>query len=228
MRDWAKNEVDILLGGSSDKQGYNDRYASSCYMSAYKAYESLCNDGHSGMSFALTRDVLIRLLYSLPLSPIQDEDFFRCEMPILQDNRTLEKQGLKSSLQCPRMSSLFREETLDGKVKYKDVRRAVFVDIENNDSRWGCFSLLSKFVDDNFPIMMPYYPPVEKYVVYGRSFLVDKNLGDFDTISFLYIKMPDGKELDINEYYNDKGDGFKRITKEEYDKLYDKKIIFPF
>ena len=69
-----------------------------------------------------------------PLTPITDEDFFikaNCrEAQSLETPEYLKERGLKSSIQCPRMSSLFREETLEGKVSYHDIDRAYYINIE--------------------------------------------------------------------------------------------------
>lgn len=46
MHDWANREVEI-----AKKQENGFTYGEMCYDSALKAYLSLCEDGHSGMSF---------------------------------------------------------------------------------------------------------------------------------------------------------------------------------
>ena len=86
----------------------------SCYKSALKAYKSLVEDEHSGMSFSFTRDILERLMRHEPLTPITDDDFKGGSL--IYSDEDLASMGLKSEIQCPRMSSLFRKETVDGKV----------------------------------------------------------------------------------------------------------------
>lgn len=51
MLDWAKREVEIACKKENPnrKEGEFD-YGCACYESAIKAFESLCEDGHSGFS----------------------------------------------------------------------------------------------------------------------------------------------------------------------------------
>ena len=76
MIDWAKREVELACKRENPnrKDGEFD-YICACYESALKAYECLCDDGHSGMSFGITKNILIRLMNDVPLTPITDEDF---------------------------------------------------------------------------------------------------------------------------------------------------------
>ena len=76
MIDWAKREIAIACKKENpDWDGKSFDYGCSCYQSALKAYESLCNDDHSGYSFSITKNILIRLMEGRPLTPITDEDF---------------------------------------------------------------------------------------------------------------------------------------------------------
>ena len=63
MLDWAKKEVEIACKRENpDRKDGEWDYCCACYESALKAYESLCNDGHSGYSFGFTKNILIRLM----------------------------------------------------------------------------------------------------------------------------------------------------------------------
>ncbi len=214
MSEWAKREVEIAYKKENpnwDGKGFD--YGWACYQSALKAYQSLCEDGHSGMSFNITKNILIRLMEGNPLTPITDEDFFvENDMP-LESEEYLKEKGLKSDLQCPRKSSLFRKETLDGKVSYTDVDRVVYVD--ENGHYWGN-GLVREIIDRMFPITMPYVPSNEKYKVYGEEFLLDKRNGDFDHRAFLYVITPDGKKIELDEYYKEVSGEMVKISKEEY------------
>ena len=56
MIDWAEYETEIACKrekSSKDKGEFD--YDGACYKSALKAYKSLCEDGHSGMSFEYTK-----------------------------------------------------------------------------------------------------------------------------------------------------------------------------
>lgn len=221
MSEWAKREVEIACKKENPNwDGKSFDYGCACYQSALKAYNSLYEDEHSGMSFALTRNILIRLMNGNPLTPITDNDFFiESNMPF-ESPEYLKEKGLKSKLQCPRMTSLFREETLDGKVSYTDVDRVIFVD--KNGHTW--FSGLTRdIIDKMFPITMPYVPSNEKYKVYGDDFLLDKNNGDYDHKAFMYVITPKGEKIELDEYYKEIDGKMVKISKEEYFK--DKALI---
>ena len=214
MSEWAKREVEIACKKENPNwDGKSFDYGCACYQSALKAYNSLCEDGHSGMSFNLTKNILIRLMEGNPLTPITDEDFFvENDLP-LESEEYLKERGLKSDLQCPRKSSLFRKETLDGKVSYTDVDRVVYV-----DKKGGCWGngWVTKIVDEMFPITMPYVPSNQKYKVYGEEFLLDERNGDYDHRAFLYVITPNGEKIELDEYYKEVNGEMVKISKEEY------------
>ena len=205
--EWAEREIEIACKKENPNwDGKSFDYGCACYQSALKAYKSLCKDGHSGGSFNITKNILIRLMNDLPLKPITDEDFTSVEPEILESPKYLKENGLKSSLQCSRMSSLFREETLDGKITYSDIDRVVFHDANGNG--WWHNGYATEIVDEMFPITMPYYPKVEKYKVYGESFyMVDgedktaENIGTYNLIKIYYIITPDGERIEVNREF---------------------------
>ena len=213
MSEWAKREVEIACKKENPNwDGESFDYGCSCYQSALRAYLSLCEDGHSGMSFNLTKNILIRLMEDNPLTPITDEDFFiETDMP-LESEEYLKERGLKSELQCPRKSSLFRKETIDGKVSYTDIDRVVYVD--EKGLCWGN-GRATEIVDKLFPITMPYVPSNEKYKVYGEDFLLTSENGDCDHQAFLYVVTPEGEKIELDEYYKEGNDELVKIAKEE-------------
>lgn len=227
MYEWAEQECRIACKKENPDFNFDSEdfdYGCSCYKSALKAYKSLCEDGHSGTSFNFTRRILERLMSGQPLTPITDEDFFivpPSDYPIESDE-WLAKHGLKSEIQCPRMSSLFRTETLDGKVSYSDSNRAYCINIENPSDTYS--SAKDRVVDEFFPITMPYMPEKGKYKVYCQTFLTDKRNGDFDTQAILYFITPDGKRVDVNRYQTEKDGKMVDITKEEYEAMLEKRI----
>lgn len=228
MKNWAENECRIACKRENPNYNFDSDefdYGCSCYKSALKAYNSLCEDGHSGMSWGFTKNILIRLMNDQPLTPITDEDFFSVERGTeeypAESNEWLERQGLKSRLQCPRMSSLFRRETLDGKVTYHDVDRYYYIDIDNGFT----YHSSAKFLDEMFPITMPYMPKINKYKIYAREFLTDKKNGDFDTRAIEYMITPEGEKIELNLYYSEAISGkWEQITKEQYEKLLKQRI----
>ena len=223
MYDWAEQECRIACKKENPNFNFDSEdfdYGCSCYKSALKAYKSLCEDDHSGVSFNFTRRILERLMEGQPLTPITDEDF-EGGVSIWSD-KDLTSRGLKSEIQCPRMSSLFRRETLNGKVSYSDNNRAYCINIENPSETYS--SAKDQVVDEFFPITMPYIPEKGKYKVYCQTFLTDKKNGDFDTQAILYFMTPDGKRVDVNRYQTEKDGKMVDITKEEYDSLLKKRI----
>lgn len=219
LSDWAENEVRIACKKEAPdrKEGEWD-YGCACYESALKAFKSLMEDGHSGCSIGFTKNILDRLIDGNPLTPITEEDFYiPKDSKIIGDNpKFLENRGLKSSIQCPRMSSLFREEKLDGTIKYTDVNRANCIDI-NHPS----VSYYNNFIIDlalkDFPIELPYYPTSNKFCIYSEDFLTDKVNGDFDTIGIFYMITPEFKRIEINRYFkSDKDEDWTEISKEVY------------
>lgn len=228
MKNWAENECRIACKRENPNYNFDSDefdYGCSCYKSALKAYESLCDDGHSGMSWGFTKNILIRLMNHQPLTPITDEDFFSVERGTeaypLESDEYLKEKGLKSSLQCPRMSSLFREETLDGKVTYHDIDRFYYINIDNGLA----YHSRAKFLDEMFPINMPYMPKINKYKIYAREFLTDKKNGDYDTRAIEYMITPEGDKIELNLYYSEAISGkWEQITKEQYEKLLKQRI----
>lgn len=223
MYEWAEQECRIACKKENPDFNFDSEdfdYGCSCYKSALKAYKSLCKDGHSGASFNFTRRILERLMEGQPLTPITDDDFEGGNY--LYPDERLASLGLKSEIQCPRMSSLFRKETIDGEVTYNDLYRAYCIDIEKPSDTFS--SSADNIVDELFPIKMPYLPEKGKYKVYVQTFLTDKKNGDFDTRGVIYLITPDGKRIDINRYYTEKNGEMVEIPKDEYDELLAKRI----
>ena len=224
MYDWAEQECRLACKRENPDFNFDSEdfdYGCSCYKSALKAYKSLVEDEHSGMSFSFTRDILERLMRQEPLTPITDDDFKGGSL--IYSDEDLASLGLKSEIQCPRMSSLFRKETLDGKITYSDVNRAYSVNVEDPSDTFSC-GRDSNIVDEMFPIQMPYLPEKGGYKVYVQTFLTDKKNGDFDTQGFLYLITPDGKRININRYYTEKAGKMVEISKDEYDELLAKRL----
>lgn len=63
---WAKIEIALALNANDE----DHEYMADCYKSALKAFKALLNDGHSGCSISITKNILNRLIERKPLSPI--------------------------------------------------------------------------------------------------------------------------------------------------------------
>lgn len=210
MTDWAENEVRIACererSASKTPEGEWD-YGCACYESALKAYKCLMEDGHSGMSFSITRQILNRLMRDQPLTPIEDaEDIW---------NFICTNEDGSKGYQCKRMSSLFKDVYPDGTVKYKDVDRYYVTYAENSNTTWKN-GFVMRIVDELFPITMPYIPG-EPIKVICEEFLVDPKNGDYDTVGILYA-MKDGEKTAINRFLAEKGGKMVEIQETEYQK----------
>lgn len=214
MKEWAKKEVELACKHENPdrKEGEFD-YGCACYESALKAFNSLCDDGHSGFSIKMTQAILNRLIDRQPLTPIEDMDdaWNICSRP--KDDPEV--------YQCKRMSSLFKNVYTDGTVEYHDNNLYYCVDINNPNVTYSS-GLVRRIINEMYPITMPYMPgkPIK---VYCEDFLVDKKNGDFDTIGIFYaLKTENGEQqkIEINRFFKtqeDLGLGcWEEISKKEY------------
>lgn len=208
MTEWARREVEIACKRENPdrKEGEWD-YGCACYESALKAYECLAEDGHSGMSWGLTRAILIRLMDGKALTPIEDneEDWMEC---------ICYNDGVKD-YQCKRMGSLFKIVYTDGTIKFHDVDRVVVYDVNSPGSSWYN-GTVSKMIHEMFPITMPYMPEDKPFKVYVEEFLYDEKNGDYDHMGILYGIKPDGERFDINRYFGEVDGKFVEISWDEY------------
>lgn len=209
MTEWAKREVEIACKRENPyrKEGEWD-YGCACYESALKAYECLTADDHSGMSWGLTRAILIRLMDGKALTPITDNEDDWGESHGLNDG--------KKRYQCKRMSSLFKDVYPDGTIKYTDIDRVTICYLKSPNSWWHN-GMVRSMIDEMFPITMPYSPEDEPYRVYAEQFLCDEKNGDYDTEGILYCVKPDGEKIDINRYFGEVDGKWVEITDDEYE-----------
>ena len=226
MSEWARKEVEIACKKENPDGDCGFDYGCACYNSALRAFESLCEDGHSGFSIKMTQGILNRLIDGKPLTPIEDTDDIWSDITDKGENDDY------ISYQCIRMSSLFKAINSDGSVKYTDVNRLYCINIDTLVTYYS--GLVANIIDEMLPITMPYMPG-EPIKVYCEEFLTDKNNGDFDTVGVFYaLKEEKGeqKRIDINRYFrepfeNEKENfhGWVEISKEEYESRKAKKIL---
>ena len=218
--EWAKKEVEIACKreNPNKKEGEFD-YGCACYVSALKAFESLTEDGHSGYSIGITKNILNRLIDGMPLTPIEDTDDIW--------NMSYENNNGERVYQCSRMSALFKTVHSDGSVDYSSNDYCYCIDI-NNPKNTYYSGLVRRIIHKMFPITMPYIPgdPIK---VFCEDFLTDKNNGDFDTVGVLYALKEENREpirIEINRFFrepfknekeSEKFPRYVEISKEEYD-----------
>ena len=209
MLEWAENEIRLACERENpDREEGEFDYGCACYESALKAFKSLIEDEHSGMSISITRNILNRLIMGQPLTPIEDTDdiWNECNYDINNQYKTY---------QCKRMSSLFKDVYKDGTIKYNDVDRVLCIDINHKDVSYHS-GFITRLINEMFPLTMPYCPDTKPYKVYIEDFLYDRKNGDFDTIGVFYLIKPDGERIDINRFFKESLFSFEEITKDEY------------
>ena len=207
MKQWAENEVKLACKREAHDHKEDEwDYGCACYESALKAYNSLLDDGHSGLSWSFTRVILDRLMHGKPLTPIEEGDIWN-EIGGGSDGPTI--------YQCRRMSSLFKRVYADGRAEYSDNDFYVCKNIDTGITFQG--GPVSRIISSMFPITFPYFPPTKPMVVYVEEFLFDKKNGDFDTVGILYAVKADGEKVKINRYLAETPSGFRDIDRYDYD-----------
>ncbi len=216
MSEWAAEEVRIAcereraktIETEGDVDAMMQAYTESCYQSALKAYNSLCGDGHSGMSFSITTGILKRLCSGYPLTPIDDLDSVW---------ELVRETPDKIEYQCRRMSSLFKTVSKeDGSVYFHDVDRFLCVD-PNGVTYTNNF--INQQLSKLYPLTLPYMPE-GKFLVKAFDFATNANPGEFDTILIRSVKEPNGQEVLLNLCFKETENGFEQIQLKEYEERY--------
>ena len=216
--EWAKKEIELACKyerGDKDPEEWD--YGCACYESAYKAFQSLMEDGHSRLSISSVKDILIRLIDFKPLTPIEDTpdiwgNMYSCD----GDNYV--------SYQCKRMSSLFKHVYKDGTVEYTDVDRLVCVYKDEIDGFCWHSNVVDKFFNELYPITMPYYPFTRPWIVQCTECLSDPKNGDFDTIGIWSACKPNGEYISIEKFLKETDKGWTEISRNEYNSRFLKEI----
>ena len=220
MIKWARREVEIVLQQLTQRQPIID-YDRECYDAALEAFEFLCKQGHSGYSFTETFKILTRLCNKQPLCYINEDDFEQEGLGIDNCNREINGPVIgKTSYQCLRMSSLFKHVWEDGKVTYSDHDRILCIDSENiNDTFYWGFA--AQFVNQMFPITLPYMPmPGKYYRIYVTSFTTNS----MDVCAINQIVEPSGNIVKVDRYFkftdDEEWNGRPvEITQDKYEEL---------
>lgn len=209
---WAQKEIELAIESEKKSaEGSDDwEYGVACYESAMKAYKALVDDDHSGMSIQIAKSILNRLIDGKCLTPIEDTPDIWNEIRETTD-------GIKE-YQCKRMSSLFKKVAADGTVTYSDINRVTCIDIADTAVAWHN-GFATRLVDAIFPIEMPYLAPSKPFRMFTEELLFGDK-GDYDTVAYLYILMPDGHKIELNRYFKEDANGqFVPIDKEEWGRI---------
>lgn len=206
MELWAENEVRLACERERAGAPENDwDYGVACYRSALKAFKSLLEDEHSGMSISFTKGILNRLIDGKPLTPIEDTEYMWEEIPHYEEGIRLYR--------CKRMSSLFKEVYGDGRVEYNDVKRFLCMNV-NNEGVYFRNGFVSNTLGEMFPVKFPYI--AKRYIVHCLELLTDRRNGDFDSLAILFVEDEDGNVFDVYKYYKETEDSFAEISESEW------------
>lgn len=212
MLSWARNEIKLFMQPQKSCAEFD--YCNDCAESALKAFESLCADGHSGMSINVTKGILDALIDGRPLTSITEKDFDSMTDVVVYNKDILKSRGLKNSIQCPRMSSLFQDVHLDGTVTYHDIDRVVTKD--ENNLTWHD-GTASNIIDEMFPITLPYTPPAHPYIVYASE--LSNEPGTFIGKHYEFVVTPDAQTIDLDIFYIEDESGWTQVNKKQYKKF---------
>lgn len=216
LHEWAINEVNLACEKEKkNSEGDDWKYGVGCYKSALKAFESLLDDGHSGMSVMITKSILNRLIEDKPLTPLENKED-QWDEPKFIDH----VDGAYTIYHHKRYHSLSKKVYEDKTVEYIDSDRFSFHNIDHPEVSW-LNNRLSKIMSEYYPITFPYMPDTKPIRVYINEFLSDSKNGDYDHQGILYsvrdmIPMPEIKH--INRFFKYTDGSFTEIESEEYDK----------
>lgn len=213
---WAENEIRLACQRErEDGETCGWDYGVACYQSALKAFYSLLEDGHSGMSICFTKNILDRLIDGKPLSPIEDDD--KCWTDVTLSMGVSTSDPYLRVYQCVRYSSLLKYIKKDGSSEYDDYKYSRCVNVHNRNLVYHS-GFVSEIINHMFPITFPYFPakPID---VYCDDFLANKySDDDFDTVGIFYAVKPDGTRVNINRYFKQslETNDFIEISEREY------------
>ena len=208
MYDWAQQEVQLAKAELKRNKNDEAQYMIACYDSALKAYEKIAKDGYSGTSFTITRGILEKLMYEIPLMPIEDKE-------IMWDH-AYDREN-ESVFQHKRMSSLHKMvNRKTGIVRFSDSNRILCKNPIDTSSAYFHNDFITRIIDGMFPIEFPYMPTKEKYIAYVTEFLMDPVNGDFDTMNLISVKLPTREIRPINLHYKEENGRWSLITLDEW------------
>ena len=185
-------------------------YVVECYRSALRAYETMAADGHSGMSWGLTRQIFNRLAEGKPLKGLnsyQDrpEEWGERSHWIVDDSAVL------SNIRYPALS--YRVNA-SGKEIYHDIDRWVFEAPDCPNIPWHN-GFLSNYLDEKFPIQFPYNPITIHVRV--EEILTDPAHGDYDAQHIIDFADPEtGRKVSVDAYFEEVDGKWQEIGKKKW------------
>ena len=183
-------------------------YAVECYRSALRTYETMAADGHSGMSWSLTRQILNRLMEGKPLKGLnsyQDRPEEWEKSPWIVNDRSI--------LNNIRYPSLCCKVTENGNV-YSDCNRWVFEMPDCLNIPWYN-GFLANYLDEKFPIQFPYNPITIHVRV--EEILTDPAHGDYDAQHIIDFADPEtGETVKVDACFEEVDGKWQEISKKKW------------
>lgn len=151
--EWAKHELNLARENEiaqckkeEDYQPGNEDYGLMCYDAAEHLLAVFQEQGHSGYSAKVVKEIFSRLVDGKPLTPVTNEDD-------QWHNAYKIGNSPKKSYRHKRMDSLFKHVAPDGTVSYYDIDR-----IRAYDQNGISYSTnhIDNIVSEYFPIEFPY------------------------------------------------------------------------
>lgn len=185
-------------------------YAVECYRSALRTYETMAADGHSGMSWSLTRQILNRLTEGKPLKGLNSYQD-RPEEWGERSHWMVDDSAVLSNIRYPALS--YRVNA-SGKAIYHDTDRWIFEAPDCPNIPWHN-GFLSSYLDEKFPIQFPYNPITIHVRV--EEILTDPAHGDFDAMRIIDFADPEtGRKVCINAYFEEVDGKWQEIGKKKW------------
>lgn len=183
-------------------------YVVECYRSALRAYETMAADGHSGMSWGLTRQIFNRLAEGKPLKNLNSYDEHPEEWA--SSNIIPDSFGMLYNNRYP---SLCCRVTENGNV-YSDCNRWVFEAPDHPNIPWHN-GFLSTYLNEKFPIQFPYNPVTIHVRV--EEILTDPAHGDYDAQHIIDFADPEtGRKVGVDAYFEEVDGKWQEIGKKKW------------
>lgn len=187
-------------------------YIIECYRSALRAYEAMAADGHSGMSWGLTRQIFGRLAEGKPLKRINSYHD-RPEEWAEQSHWVVADSVVLTNIRYP---SLSYRRGVSGEELYHDTDRWVFEEANRPNIPWYN-EFLATYLEEKFPIQFPYWPIMIHVRI--EELLTDPAHGDYDAqriIDFVDPETGEVVKVDACFALSDEEDKMVEISKKKW------------
>ncbi len=202
--EWAQREIEIACENERkqcqkepDYQEGNEDYGIMCYQAAGELLKVFEEQGHSGYSAQLVKQIFSRLVDGKPLTPVTDEEDQWTEFA-----QYLSVDDGIRRYQHKRMNSLFKHVDANGKVSINDIDRVKVYDKEIDAYYRTRF--IDELINEIWPIEFPYRG--EKI----RVTLEDTSGEGTPYCDIMYVAKAtkdDGTEATIDRYFSENEDG---------------------